>query len=385
MSQEIRVCRESEVLELLRRAGLSEDTLKSELGEGGQAFADGLYLLTRMRFTPEESRGYWNEIVQHLEGLNLALGRDVGLRLAVCDYFMNLHPRMREPVIVEVQVLLQKERGALVDELTGLFNRRYFNDAIHREVERFKRFGQRFSLVMLDVDHFKRFNDTYGHLAGDDALQAVAGVLRDTARSFDHVVRYGGEEFALILPHTDTEQALAASERLRLAVERRPVPVQDQPVQLTVSLGVATFPEDAINARDLVGRADEALYDAKTTRNRVCSYTEKNRQFPRAPLGLTVRLDSTDRALVTVRVLNISFGGMLCQSPEAILPATRVEVMLDGEYPGAADLRLCCRVVRLERESENGPYELALSFEGIGEEIRRALVRLVELDQGQAD
>jgi hypothetical protein len=213
----------------------------------------------------------------------------------------------------------------------------------------------------------------------------VAGVLRDTARSFDHVVRYGGEEFALILPHTDTEQALAASERLRLAVERRPVPVQDQPVQLTVSLGVATFPEDAINARDLVGRADEALYDAKTTRNRVCSYTEKNRQFPRAPLGLTVRLDSTDRALVTVRVLNISFGGMLCQSPEAILPATRVEVMLDGEYPGAADLRLCCRVVRLERESENGPYELALSFEGIGEEIRRALVRLVELDQGQAD
>jgi len=291
---------------------------------------------------------------------------------------------MREPVIVEVQVLLQKERGALVDELTGLFNRRYFNDAIHREVERFKRFGQRFSLVMLDVDHFKRFNDTYGHLAGDDALQTVAGVLRDTARSFDHVVRYGGEEFALILPHTDTEQASAASERLRLAVERQPVPVQDQPVQLTVSLGVATFPEDAINARDLVGRADEALYEAKRTRNRTCSYIEKNRQFPRAPLGLTVVFDGPDHALA-VRVLNISFGGLLCQSPEAILPGTRVEVVLTGDPPSARDLRLECRVVRLERESESGPYEIALSFEGIGEEIRRALVRLVELDQGAAD
>ena len=385
MGQESRECKVPEmpeVRELLRRAGLSESALGNDLGEGDQAYADALYLLTRMRFTPDESRCYWSEIIHHMEALNLALGRDVGLRVTVCDYFMNLHPRMREPVIVEVQVLLQKERGALVDELTGLYNRRYFNDAIHREVERFKRFGQRFSLVMLDVDHFKRFNDTHGHLAGDDALQAVSGVLRDTARTFDHVVRYGGEEFALILPHTDADQATAAAERLRQAVERQPVQVQDKAVHLTVSLGVATFPEDAINARDLVGRADEALYEAKRTRNRTCSYTEKNRQFPRAPLGLTMLFDSPDHAMVTVRVLNISFGGLLCQSPAAILPGTRVEVMLDGDHPGATDLRLGCRVVRLEREGEDGPYELALTFEGIGDEVRRALVRLVELDQG---
>ncbi|MDP3427196.1 MAG: GGDEF domain-containing protein, partial [Humidesulfovibrio sp.] len=273
-----------EIRELLRRAGLSEDTLISELGDGDQAYADALYLLTRMRFAPDDSRCYWSEAVRHMEGLALALGRDVGLRVAMCDYFMNLHPLMREPVIVEVLVLLQKERGALVDELTELYNRRYFNDAIQREVERFKRFAQRFSLVMLDVDHFKRFNDSYGHPVGDDALKNVAAALRETARTFDHVVRYGGEEFALILPHTDAEQATAAAERLRQAVENRPVMVEANPVRLTVSLGVATFPEDAINARDLVARADEALYDAKLTRNRVCSYTEKNRQFPRAPL-----------------------------------------------------------------------------------------------------
>jgi GGDEF domain-containing protein len=193
MGAKSRVCRESDVRELLRRAGLSESTLDSELGENEQVYADGLYLLTRMRFEPAESRCYWDEIIHHMAALNLALGRDVGLRVAVCDYFMNLHPRMREPVIVEVQVLLQKERGALVDELTGLYNRRYFNDAIQREVERFKRFGQRFSLIMLDVDHFKRFNDTYGHLAGDDVLHTLGGVLQGTARTFDHVVRYGGE------------------------------------------------------------------------------------------------------------------------------------------------------------------------------------------------
>jgi len=371
-----------EVWELLRRAGLTEETLNSELGDGDLAYADALYLLTRMRFSPEEARFYWSEIILHIEGLNLALGREVGLRVAMCDYFMNLHPRMREPVIVEVQVLLQKERGALVDELTGLYNRRYFNDAIQREVERFKRFAQRFSLVMLDVDHFKRFNDTYGHLAGDDALKNVADALRETARTFDHVVRYGGEEFALILPHTDADQAMAAAERLRQAVEKRPVQVNGKSARLTVSLGVATFPEDAINARDLVGRSDEALYEAKLIRNRVCSYTEKNRQFPRAPLGLTMLFDSPENARVTVRVLNISFGGMLCQSPAAILPGTEVSVMLAGDYPGAAELRLQCRVVRLEREDVGEPYELALSFEGIDDKVRRALVRLVELDQG---
>jgi len=381
MGQECRECTEGEVRELLLRAGLSAGVLDGELGEGDQAFADALHLLTRMRFTPEESRCYWSEIIRHMAGLNLALGRDVGLRVAVCDYFMNLHPRLREPVIVEVQLLLQKERGALVDELTGLYNRRYFNDAIQREVERFKRFGQVFSLIMLDVDHFKRFNDTYGHLAGDEALKTVAGALRETARTFDHVVRYGGEEFTLILPHTDAEQAVAAAERLRRAVENRPVTVQDLSVALTVSLGVATFPENAINARELLSRADEALYEAKLVRNRVCSYLEKSRQFPRAPLGLTARFNGPDQISATSMVLNISFGGLLCQSPAAILPGTRVEVVLATEHSGAPELRLDCRVVRLQRESEGGPYEIALSFEAVGDAARRALVRLAELDQ----
>ncbi|MBU1229763.1 MAG: diguanylate cyclase [Proteobacteria bacterium] len=382
MPEKSRECHVPEVRELLRQAGVPEQTLQAELGEGDQAYADGLHLLTRMRFEPEESRFYWGEIICHMEGLALALGRDVGLRVAVCDYFMNLHPRMREPVIVEVRVLLQKELGALVDELTGLYNRRYFNDAIQREVERYKRFGQRFSMIMLDVDHFKRFNDTHGHLAGDDALCVVAGILRDTARNFDHVVRYGGEEFALILPHTDLEQALAAAERLRHAMQLRPVQVQDQSVILTASLGVATFPEDAINARELVGRADEALYEAKRTRNTVCAYTEKKRKFPRAPLRLKVLCNGPEQEPVAVRVLNISFGGLLCQSPESILPGTRVEVVLTGEHPGAPDMRLPCRVERLERGPQSGPFEIAMSFESIGEEGRRALVRLVELDKG---
>lgn len=383
MGQSEQKCEVPELREFLLQAGLKPEDLADGNIEGDQAYAEALYLLTRMRFGPEEAKCFWEEILRHHQGLSQVLGRDVGIRVAVCDYFMNLHPKMRDPVIVEVQVLLQKEKGALVDELTGLYNRRYFNDAIVREVERFKRFGQRFSLVMLDVDHFKRFNDSYGHLAGDSALKAVATVLRETARTFDHVVRYGGEEFALILPHTDGEQALSAAERLRSAVAANPVPVEGQEggVPLTVSLGTATFPEDAINGRDLVNRADEALYEAKRTRNAACSFSEKNRRFPRAPLNLMVIFSADQGSRVRVTALNVSFGGMLCISPTPILPGTRVDVALDSDAVGKRGLSVSGRVVRLERESEDGNYEIALAFELASQDERRTLVRLVELNQ----
>ncbi len=382
MSQQEKCCEAAELREFLRQAG-QEPGGVSDCAVGEQSYAEALYMLTRMRFEPEEARCFWNEIVRHHKGLNQALGRDVGLRVAVCDYFMNLHPKMRAPVIVEVQVLLQKEKGALIDELTGLYNRRYFNDAVSREVERFKRFGQRFSLIMLDVDHFKRFNDSYGHLAGDLALKCVATVLRETARTFDHVVRYGGEEFALILPHTDGDQALAAAERLRCAVAGKPVPVEGNAggVPLTVSLGAATFPEDAINGRDLVNRADEALYEAKRTRNASCGFSEKNRRFPRAPLNLVVLCAGEGGVTAHVTAINVSFGGMLCISPTPVLPGNRVDVSLDAEGSGKRGFSVSGRVVRLERESEEGDYEIALAFELASQDERRALVRLVELNQ----
>ncbi len=387
MTQETSSCTVPEVRELLLRAGLKEEDLPEGALEGGQGYADALYLLTRMRFEPEDALCFWDEILRHHQGLTLALARDVGIRVAVCDYFMNLHPKMRDPVIVEVQVLLQKEQGALLDELTGLYNRRYFNDAISREVERFKRFGQRFSLIMLDVDHFKRFNDSYGHVAGDDALKTLASVLQNTARCFDHVVRFGGEEFALILPHTDSSQALAAAERMRKAVAHTPINVSGQHVPITVSLGAATFPEDAINARDLVNRADEALYDAKRTRNASCSFSEQNRRFPRAPIDLMVLFTRQEGALwtepVRVSAMNVSFGGMLCISPLPILPGTKVEVALDVEAPEQRGLRVSARVVRLERETEDSSFAVALAFDLDTQEERRDLVRLVE-QNGQA-
>ncbi len=382
MEQDPRNCAETAVADELMKAGVSAEEVAASITPGDQGYSDGLYMLTRMRFSTADAKCYWEEIVKHHEWLSGILGRDIGLRVAMCDYFTNLHPKMRDPVIVEVQVLRQKEQGALVDELTGLYNRRYFNDAIAREVERYKRFGQRFSLVMLDVDHFKRFNDTYGHSAGDEALKTVAEALKNTARSFDHVVRYGGEEFALILPHTDSEQAYAAAERLRKAIACTPVAVNGQDVTIYASLGTATFPEDAINGRDLVNRADEALYEAKETRNRTCTFLEKNRRFPRAPLNLHVSCSGAACDGAIIRVLNISFGGMFCESATPMLPGTLVDVSLTNQGPGEP-ISLRARVVRLEREDDASTYGVALAFEMQSHEDRRSLVRLVERDQAQ--
>lgn len=379
-----RVAGAPSVRELLSQAGVCAEDLPEECAEAGQAFAGALYQLTRMRFEDDEAERFWREIQRHHEGLNHILGRDVGLRVAVCDYFLNLHPKMRDPVIVEVQVLLQKEQGALVDELTGLYNRRYFNDAIGREVERFKRFGQRFSLLMLDVDHFKNFNDSYGHLAGDDALKTVAGVLRAAARTFDHVVRYGGEEFALILPHTCGDQAMMAAERLRQSVRGAPIPVDGAQRRVSVSVGVAAFPDDAIDARELVARSDEALYEAKRTRDTSRAYSERNRRFPRSDIHLVVLFSAAEdsgREAVAVTAMNVSFGGMLCLSATPILPGEQVRVTLDTQSPRSRGLAVAARVVRLEREGDADSYQVALSFDLGTQEQRRDLVRLVEMHQ----
>jgi diguanylate cyclase (GGDEF)-like protein len=151
------------------------------------------------------------------------------------------------------------------DPLTGLRNRRAFLEAIEAELNRTSRSGFPTSLVLLDVDHFKRFNDEFGHPAGDVALQQVASILIDNSRSSDTVARYGGEEFGIVVPATSLEGAEIFAERLRLAVEDGPW--KQRPI--TASFGVATGRDDG-GADDLVRAADEALYIAKGAgRNRV--------------------------------------------------------------------------------------------------------------------
>ena len=170
--------------------------------------------------------------------------------------------------ITELQARLQEQ--ALRDPLTGLYNRRHMDTVLAQELSACRAADEPLALLLLDIDHFKRVNDTWGHLAGDDMLCMLATQLQGMVVGRAVACRFGGEEFMLMLPGMREEDAAALAERLRRGFERDPGSAQGQPMQATLSLGLAVFPEHGGNARELLLRADQALYQAKLRgRNRV--------------------------------------------------------------------------------------------------------------------
>jgi len=158
----------------------------------------------------------------------------------------------------------QIKKKADHDGLTQINNRQHFDTRLAEEIKRHQRHKQPFSLLMLDVDHFKDINDMYGHQAGDMVLQTMGGLLTSSLRASDFSARYGGEEFTVILPHTDREQAIKLAERLRAQVAAQVYSFEDQHFSVTVSLGVASFdPSRPSSSYTIVNRADKALYQAK--------------------------------------------------------------------------------------------------------------------------
>jgi two-component system, cell cycle response regulator len=176
-------------------------------------------------------------------------------------------------------LLERVQQAASTDALTGIANRRAFEEALDREVARSARTGEPVSLVMLDLDHFKVLNDTHGHQMGDEVLREVAAALSAHCRDMDVAARYGGEEFTVILPNCGTEEIEASAQRLWASVCERPLFTP-----ITVSAGYATFPDNARTGPDLVFAADQALYQAKRAgRNRVMG---SQRSLPRTRLGV---------------------------------------------------------------------------------------------------
>lgn len=178
-----------------------------------------------------------------------------------------------------IKLYKEVEELATTDSLTGLDTRRHFMESFHEEFIRAKTKELPLSLMMIDVDHFKRINDEHGHVTGDQVLREMAQIIMDCMREVDICGRFGGEEFCVVLPDTDKQGGLLVAERIRIAVNEKEIHALDIDLNLSVSVGVASFPEDGALVEELIDKADWALYRAKKSgRNRVVGfsvYTDK--------------------------------------------------------------------------------------------------------------
>jgi two-component system cell cycle response regulator len=167
------------------------------------------------------------------------------------------------------------------DDLTSLNNQRYFKHVLGNEVKRHSRYNRPMNLLMIDVDNFKKVNDTHGHLVGDQVLKQVSEILKKNVRACDHLSRYGGEEFSVILPETTENEAFMVGERIVLAINRHQFKTLDGELvgKLSVTIGQSSFPQDAAESELLLKRADEALYRGKQLgKNRICIFRDGNQQ-----------------------------------------------------------------------------------------------------------
>ena len=240
------------------------DDLKKS--RGLRFFSDLLYSITHQYFSPEVAEDLWTEILQHKYGLSKVLGRNVRIAVAALDYLSNMTGNMGSATLVGEANIEEIVELSLRDGLTGLFNHTFFYQQIDLEVRRYVRYGAIVSLVLIDIDDFKEVNDTYGHPEGDSILAAMGRTLMRVARDSDICCRYGGEEFAVILPLTDVHEAGVIANRLKMELAER---LPDGRT-VTVSIGVVSCGKKTGTYRDLVEKADAALYQVKRSgKNRV--------------------------------------------------------------------------------------------------------------------
>jgi diguanylate cyclase (GGDEF)-like protein len=241
------------------------DQLRKERGE--HFCSDLLFTLLGRRYPQMEAQSMWNQIIEHRDVLTRMLSRNPGIVVAALDWLSNLKAdETMELSLIEYGKLEKILERAVVDGLTGLYDHDTLLALLKKEIERARRHTETLSLLLFDLDDFKQVNDKYGHQKGDEVLARLADIIRETIRTMDIAGRYGGEEFAVILPETDVIEARQSAERLSAAIEQS----FRQDVQLTISVGIACFPDHGKGVDALVKKADEALYQAKAEgKNRV--------------------------------------------------------------------------------------------------------------------
>jgi diguanylate cyclase (GGDEF)-like protein len=246
---------------------LLADTLDNlDLPARGQFLQRYIRAITHLDLRENQCVQLWDEMLTRRRELSEHMGRQVALKTALMDVLASAG-LFRVPIIIEYDELKTLQLNAVTDPLTGLYNRRLFSEAFEKELNRARRYGLPLGLVIVDLHRFKEVNDKHGHPKGDEVLRAAAATLKKALRTSDSAFRIGGDEFALLLPQTDAEQALALSRRVETVFAET---LQTLQLSISVSMdhGVANFPQDGEQSDQLIRVADERLYRLKHSNHR---------------------------------------------------------------------------------------------------------------------
>ena len=374
-----------EILECLDDFSSDDDRLISELNRitennGDEAYQVLFSVITHLDLSPDQAVDYWKQIVTHRNNMSEALGRGVNLRTAICDYFCTINKSMTNPIIIEIRVLEDALYSLRFDSLTGLYSRRTFDEVFVREVERANRYGKELSVLFFDLDDFKQVNDTFGHLAGDAALEHVARIVMSEIRTIDIASRYGGEEIVVVLPETGKAAAFVVGERIREKVEEMKLTYNDKIINLTISGGIATLPLDATDTKALIANADIAVYKAKEEgKNNIVIYSENRRRFIRVDFITNIHVHEVDSKekvdVLDIKSTDLSTGGILFKSNHSIDMGTQVQLQIPT---GIVDEPLLVdgTVVRVEKFDSN-QFDIGISFIKVDGSARNELSRCI--------
>jgi diguanylate cyclase (GGDEF)-like protein len=250
-------------------SGIAGDTISSKEDKnifdrllketGDDVYVKILFFITHQMFPADKAKKLWKEIINHKYKISKTLKRNIEITVAALDYLTNIKNEIENPKLIGEAFIGKIVEMSSIDSLTKLYSRLYFFIKIKEELKRFKRYKTTFSLVILDIDDFKKVNDQFGHQKGDEVLLKLGSILDKSKRELDICARYGGEEFALILPHTDSNEAKIISERIRKKIER----YFKKDIKITISIGLANCPESSTTIKSLIKKTDEALYESK--------------------------------------------------------------------------------------------------------------------------
>ncbi len=307
-----------------------------------------LRVFTSMDFPEQEAEFIWKEIIEYKKSLSLQLKRDIGFRVAMLDYFIHINKKLINPKLIEIRLFAETEKLVLIDELTKLYNRRHFQNSLQREFKQAKRYDLPLSLLLIDIDNFKKINDTYGHQKGDEILVNVAKVIGSNMREEDTACRIGGEEFAVILPQTNEGNALIAAEKLLENI--RQIEYADKHV--TVSGGIVTFPLKANSVDQLFDYADRALYFAKYSgKDRVLVYSPDKRGSHRFEANLELSCKLSDKSFKSISK-NLSITGIAFETEEPVELNDLMDVILFDDS-SSENMEAKIKIVRKEQVNGN--------------------------------